>query len=205
MCIFNIVNFLAHIYLSFEDPDVEIGNFVADSVKGDGLPHHSPRIKSGIALHRAIDDFTDHHPIVRESKHRLFEKYSHYSAVLVDIFYDHFLAINWNQWHPSDLASYAQEHYAHFKSREKDLPKQVKHMLPYMVEYDWLTNYGTFEGMQRVLNGMSRRASFDSHMDEATNELRRYHSSFENEFNTFFPELVEFAKSKLEELKKLEP
>lgn len=198
------MNFLAHIYLSFGDEEVAIGNFVADSVKGDGLPQHSARIKTGIALHRAIDHFTDHHDVVRESKHRLFDKYSHYSAVLVDIFYDHFLAKDWNRWHKSELSSFAASYYHLFQSRKKDLPPPVRHMLPYMMRYDWLSNYANYTGMQRVLNGMSRRASFDSHMEEAVEDLQRDHADFEREFNIFFPELIEFSQKTLNELKERE-
>lgn len=195
------MNFLAHLYLSFDDLEVAEGNFIADSVKGPGLPHHSERVKTGIALHRAIDDFTDHHDVVRQSKQRLFPKYSHYSAVLVDIFYDHFLALDWKDWHQHDLNEFAQLHYNHFKGIKSELPKPVQHMLPYMIQYDWLTNYGNFTGMKRVLNGMSRRASFNSKMEQAVNELKEHHAEFKTEFNTFFPELIDFAKNKLEELK----
>ncbi|GGH66972.1 MAG: DUF479 domain-containing protein [Bacteroidetes bacterium] len=195
------MNFLAHLYLSFDDREVAIGNFVADSVKGEGLPHHSARIKTGIALHRAIDDFTDHHDIVRLSKQRLFPRYSHYSAVLVDIFYDHFLALNWKKWHNVPLRDFAHFHYEFFRSRKEDLPKQVQHMLPYMIQYDWLTNYAKFEGMKRVLGGMSRRASFNSKMEKAVEELHEFHAEFQSEFNAFFPQLIDFSKSKLDELK----
>ncbi|NVK04421.1 MAG: DUF479 domain-containing protein [Flavobacteriia bacterium] len=198
------MNFLAHIYLSFEDPEITIGNFVADSVKGDGLPHHSSRIKTGIALHRAIDDFTDHHPVTSRSKARLFGKYRHYSSVLIDIFYDHFLARSWSDWHDEPLADYAQRHYDFFADRKADLPRQVQHMLPYMVQYDWLTNYQYFEGMQRVLNGMSRRASFKSKMEQAVAELKEHHAAFEADFQEFFPELITFSKEKTQALIDLE-
>lgn len=199
------MNFLAHIYLSFEDADVTVGNFIADSVKGAALPHHSSRIKTGIALHRAIDDFTDHHPITSRSKSRLFEKYRHYSAVLVDIFYDHYLAKSWNQWHNEPLQEYAHRHYELFKQRKSDLPEGVKHMLPYMIQYDWLTNYQYFEGMQRVLNGMSRRASFKSKMEHAVADLKAHDTDFEKDFQAFFPELIHFSKEKLQELIQQEP
>lgn len=198
------MNFLAHLFLSFDDEDVAIGNFVADSVKGEGLPQHSARIKTGIALHREIDYFTDHHPVVAQSKAKLWDKYRHYSAVLVDIFYDHYLSRTWSEWHEEDVAHFAQRHYEMFNNRHSELPEQVQHMLPYMIEYDWLTNYQYLEGMQRVLNGMSRRASFQSKMEEAVQDLRTFDSEFEAEFRVFFPELILFSKAKLEQLKEEE-
>lgn len=195
------MNFLAHLYLSFGDDDLAIGNFIADSIKGDGLPHHKARIKTGIALHRHIDHFTDRHPVVAESKARLFGKYRHYAAVLVDIYYDHFLGRNWSDWHHEDVAEFSQRHYVLFQNRQEDLPEQVQHMLPFMIEYDWLSNYRYFDGMQKVLNGMSKRASFKSKMEEAVTDLKEFHGDFEREFNQFFPELIEHTKSTLEELK----
>src|SRR5690606_39712177 len=85
------MNFLAHIYLSFEDDGITIGNFIADSIRGNRYKHLPERIQQGIMLHRAIDTYTDKHPTVRQSTKRLHQNYSHYSGVIVDIFYDHFL------------------------------------------------------------------------------------------------------------------
>ncbi|MEX0290603.1 MAG: DUF479 domain-containing protein, partial [Flavobacteriaceae bacterium] len=92
------MNFLAHIYLSFGDDEITIGNFIADSIRGKKYKHLPERVQKGVILHRAIDTFTDAHPTVRQSSKRLHENYSHYSRVIVDIFYDHFLAKNWKNY-----------------------------------------------------------------------------------------------------------
>ena len=89
------MNFLAHIYLSGDDPELKIGNFIADAVKGKKYTTYPQKIQEGIILHRKIDSFTDAHPIVKKSASRLFSKYGHYNSVIVDILYDHFLAKNW--------------------------------------------------------------------------------------------------------------
>ena len=92
------MNFLAHIYLSGDDPNIQLGNFIGDFVKGRNLVEQfGHEIAKGIELHRAIDEFTDKHPIVKLSKVRLREKYRHYAPVIVDIFYDHYLAKNWEK------------------------------------------------------------------------------------------------------------
>ena len=92
------MNFLAHIYLSGNNDMLKIGNFMADSVRGHHYLDYPDEIRKGILLHRYIDTFTDAHPIYRKSKHRLHEKYGHYSGVIMDIVYDHFLAKNWNNY-----------------------------------------------------------------------------------------------------------
>ena len=92
------MNFLAHIYVSGDNDLVKIGNFMADSIRGHSYDVYPMEIQKGILLHRSIDSFTDMHPIYRQSKHRLHEKYGHYSGVIMDIFYDHFLAKNWKTY-----------------------------------------------------------------------------------------------------------
>jgi acyl carrier protein phosphodiesterase len=92
------MNFLAHLHLSGNNPNIMLGNFMGDFVKGKSYrQQYEPEIIKGIELHRSIDEFTDSHPVVTESKNRLRPTYRHYSGVIVDVFYDHFLAANWNQ------------------------------------------------------------------------------------------------------------
>jgi acyl carrier protein phosphodiesterase len=189
------MNFLAHLYLSGDDADVMTGNFIGDFVRGRNLTEQfGQKIARGIELHRAIDAFTDHHAIVRQSKTRLRAKYGHYSGVIVDIFYDHFLALNWNQYSTEPLGQFARKAYGHLAERESILPGRVKQMMPYMIRGNWLVNYATFEGMKQALGGMARRATFDSKMDQAIDDLRADHEEFQTDFDQFFPELVTYSK-----------
>ncbi len=92
------MNFLAHLYLSPDNTEIIIGNFIADHIVGNKFQQYSDAIQKGIMLHREIDTYTDAHAIVRRSKRRLNERYRHYNGVIIDIFYDHFLAVNWNTY-----------------------------------------------------------------------------------------------------------
>jgi acyl carrier protein phosphodiesterase len=171
-----------------------IGNFIGDFVKGRNLHERfEPEVVRGIELHRAIDEFTDVHPVVHQSKKRLREKYRHYSAVIVDVFYDHYLAHNWSRYSTTPLAVYAERAYAMLNEHHALLPDQVQQMLPYMIKGNWLLNYSRIEGIQRALTGMARRTRFDSKMDESVNELRRFYNEFDHEFISFFPELQQHA------------
>jgi acyl carrier protein phosphodiesterase len=197
-----VVNFLAHLFLSGNDPDVMTGNFIGDFVRGRNLSEtFGAKIAQGIDLHRAIDEFTDHHLVVRQSKTRLRPKYGHYSGVIVDIFYDHFLALNWGTYAREPLEVYAQKAYGYIDARASILPERVKQMLPYMKQGNWLVNYAQLEGMKRALNGMARRATFDSKMEQAIDDLQRDHEAFQGDFDLFFPELVVFSKEFLERRK----
>lgn len=184
------MNFLAHAFLSGEDEKLLIGNFIADFVKGrQALEQFEEPIKRGIYLHRSIDAFTDSHEVVRESKNRLKGKYRHYSGVIVDVFYDHFLAVNWNQYHTLSLEAYAVKTYQIVTAHTPVLPERVQQFFPYMVRGNWLVSYSKIEGIGRALTGMSRRTPYESKMDEATNELIQFYDEFRKEFERFFPEL----------------
>lgn len=185
------MNFLAHIYLSGENEPLKIGNFIGDFVKGNMMDDFSPEIRKGILLHREIDSFTDKHPIVKESKNRLRDKYGHYAGVITDIYYDHYLALDWNKYHDEDLLSYTESFYRLMSGYKNIVPERVNHMLSYMKRDNWLYNYQYFDGINRVLHGMSRRTKFDSKMDEAIVELKKDHKEYHAEFNDFFPELME--------------
>jgi len=198
------VNFLAHLYLSGDDEEIMVGNFIGDFVRGRTIYEQFPyKIALGIELHREIDEFTDNHPVVLESKIRLRPKYRHYAPVIIDMFYDHYLAINWDKYHPQPLPEYAQLAYQVLKKFESILPTQVKYLLPYMTEGNWLLNYAKPEGIHRALSGMAQRTPYDSKMNEAIEELNLYYQDFETEFLLFFPDLrklsIDFIKSKVNE------
>jgi len=187
------MNFLAHIYLSGGDQELTIGNFIADSVKGKAFDQFNSAIQQGIKLHRAIDEFTDTHPIVSQSKKRLWSKYRHFSGVIVDIYYDHFLAKNWEKFSQIPLDQYVDEFYQMISVNKHKLPDKINFMMPYMMEKNWLLNYANFDGIEDVMQGMSRRTKHDSKMEESVIDLKTYYEEFEKEFFTFFPELEEYV------------
>src|SRR3989337_129190 len=184
------MNFLAHIYLSNDLPKIMVGNFISDFVKGRNLlEQFEPDIAKGIELHRIIDAFTDTHPVVRQSKIKLRAKYRHYSAVIVDVFYDHFLAKFWTDYHSVLLPVYADKVYQIIETHRPILPQEVKHMLPHMIKGNWLVNYGTLEGIEQALAGLARRTRYESKMEQSVNELEEFYPEFKQEFQSFFPEL----------------
>lgn len=192
------MNFLAHLYLSGNNPKIMTGNFIGDFVKGRHLyEQFENEIVRGIEIHRAIDLFTDTHPIVSISKQRLRPAYRHYSPVIVDVFYDHFLAANWTTYHDQTLIAFAKHAYNTIESFDNILPTTVKHMLPYMIRGNWLVNYAQVEGIHRALTGMSRRTKYDSKMDESVNDLREHYDAFKKEFEDFFPLLKEHVDAML--------
>ena len=194
------MNYLAHIYLSGESDLVTIGNFIADGIKGKSYTQYPKAIQIGILLHRNIDTYTDSHKIVRQSTKRLHKKYGHYSGVIVDILYDHFLAKNWSQYSPVPLSEYTEGFYKKLKTNYTVLPLGIQNMLPYMMSDNWLVSYASIDGISKILEGMNRRTKNKSGMNEAVQELELFYTEFEKEFTLFFEDLMLFSKEKLKEL-----
>lgn len=194
------MNFLAHIYLSGNNDDLKIGNFIADAIKGKKYKEYPLKIQQGILLHRQIDSFTDKHPTVRISKKRLHSRYRHYDGVIIDILYDHYLAKNWSNYSEISLHEYAQNFYSLLNSNYTILPEKIQHFLPYMISGNWLYNYKTIEGIEKVLQGMDRRTKNESQMYLAVEDLTLYYSEFENDFTLFFEKLRTFCDEKIKTL-----
>mgnify|MGYP001944684716 CR=1 FL=1 len=194
------MNFLAHLYLSTNNTNIMIGNFIADGIRGNKYTHFHPEIQQGILLHRQIDTYTDAHPIVRKSKRRLHKRYGHYSGVIIDLFYDHYLSKNWEAYSEIPLDIYLQSVYKLLQDNVEILPERTQQLLPYLIQYDWLYNYQFFKGMEAILRGMNRRTQLKSKMDLAIEDLKNLHGEFEEDFTLFFKDLCIFSDRKLIEI-----
>ena len=194
------MNYLAHIYLSGTNDLLKIGNFMADSIKGHYYEKFDSEIKKGILLHRHIDSFTDMHPIYRQSKHRLHEKYGHYSGVIMDILYDHFLAKNWSKFSDEKLEDYANDFYQLLQDNYEILTERIKGMMPYMIARNWFVSYASIAGLEMILFQMDYKTKHRANMQEAIVELQDFYTEFEAEFFLFFEELKSSCQQKINEL-----
>ena len=192
------MNFLAHLYLSGENQEIMVGNFIADHVKGNAINNFSNKIQEGIRFHRAIDHFTDSHPLIGEAVVRLRPGYRKYSGVVMDMYCDHFLAANWPAWSDTELTTFTAGCYGVLMAHVDLLPERTRYMLHYMIKDDWLSAYAREEGISRALNGMSRRTTFTSNLDKAVETLKVDHAFYQDIFNRFFPQLILFSKDYLE-------
>lgn len=188
------MNFLAHAFLSGNDPELLLGNFIADSVKGRQAELYTPAVAKGIYLHRLIDTYTDTHEIVGETKARLRPKYRKFAPVIADMYYDHFLASRFDSYADEPLPAYTRRVYSIIHQAFDILPERMQHILPHMMQHDWLTGYAQLEGINRALTGMSRRASFTSGMETAAGELQENYELYAADFEAFFPELMQYVE-----------
>jgi acyl carrier protein phosphodiesterase len=188
------MNFLAHAYLSGDDDEIKVGNFVADWIKGSDFKKYACNIQRGILLHRSIDSFTDNHLTIRKSKCRLASDYGKYSGIIIDIFYDHFLANNWNTFSKTPLPVYAQDLYSILGKYIDSFPLPIRDFVPRFMKRRWLESYATIEGIQNVLTGMSRHTSLPDHTTAAISILAEQYDGFREEFFDYFPQLVAYVE-----------
>ena len=196
------MNFLAHLYLSKNNPNIMIGNFIADHIKGNNYEGFSKEIQQGIFLHRAIDTYTDAHALVRKSKRRLHKRYGHYGGVIIDIFYDYFLAKNWAKYSEIPFDVFTDAVNKMFSEVSGDLPTKSQEFIQYMIAYNLLFNYQFEDGIEKVLNGMNQRTKGKSKMNLAIEDLKELNKEFEEDFMLFFEDLRNFSDQKLKEIKK---
>jgi acyl carrier protein phosphodiesterase len=194
------MNFLAHLFLSGSPNELMIGNFIADFIRGKQIEDYPQGVKDGIYLHRQIDYFTDHHLIVKKSTLRLSERFGRYASVIVDVFYDHFLATNWQKYHPNPLEIFAEDVYQYLSEYTAQLPEKVKEIIPKMATQNWLVKYGELYGIERSLIGIANRAKYNPQMEEAIHYLEEDYHFFEEDFTEFFPELQHFVKDEISKI-----
>ncbi len=187
------MNFLAHIYLSGDSRELLIGNFIGDYVKGKDYEKYPPPIQDGIHLHRKIDYFTDCHSITRDAKKLVRERYGLYAGIVIDIFYDHFLSANWDQYCEVPLRTYVRDRYRMLDSGFSIFPVGVKAWFPYFIKSNWLEAYTTFQGLIMVFKRMSYRTSLPDHSEYAVERLQENYELMEGYFRKFFGDIQDFV------------
>lgn len=197
------MNFLAHTFLTKDDLDLMIGNYMADFIRGrkklEALPAY---IQKGVVIHRAIDKFTDAHPIVKQSYERLKPTQGRYASVLVDVMYDYFLVKNWSNYTEISLSNFTPMVYQELLKGREYYPTFLQKRLPMMIADDWLAKYGTLEGQRFTFERMSKRLRFENNFLNAVDDLIRLEEELNGDFNTFFPELMVEVGEKIKSIRK---
>ncbi len=191
------MNFLAHLFLSGTDEEVMVGNLLGDFMKGRKVTSFDDKIIKGILLHRKIDEFTDNHPLVIKSKERLRPLFKHYTPVVADIYYDHFLAANWNEYSEITLKKFAKQCYLVLRKHKELFPPRFQQALVYMRFRNVLVSYAKFSGIDFAFNRMAIRSNYPSNLNNATEELKVNYKLYLSEFREFFPQLQDYIKGEL--------
>jgi len=184
------MNWLAHLHLSEPTPEFRLGSILPDFVSIRALADLPLEYQRGIQRHRQIDACTDAHPIFRRSVQRFEPPFRRFGGVLVDIFYDHFLARDWDTFSAWPLPVFAAEFYASFEAHWSDLPPEARPRLQAMREADLLCSYREISGIREVLERIGSRLRRPTDLAASITILERDYDSFRGDFHEFFPQLV---------------
>ena len=189
------LNYLAHAYLSFHHPEILVGNMISDFVKGKKQFDYPVNIQKGIRLHRAIDTFTDQHPVTKKAKEYFKPAVGSYAGAFMDIVYDHFLALDINEFSDSSLQNFAKEVYRQLEANQAFLEATFALLLPYMSSQNWLYNYRYKEGMNKSFGGLVRRAKYLSTSAPAYEVFLENYTALRGHYHDFFPDVKKYALS----------
>ena len=188
------MNYLAHAYLSFHQPEILVGNMISDYVKGKKKFDYSPGIQQGMNLHRAIDTFTDDHAVTKEAKEIFRPHYRLYAGAFIDVVYDHYLATDPSIFNDASLQEFATTTYQHLEPYSAVFPERFAGMFPYMKTQNWLYNYQERWGIEKSLHGVVRRATYLTESATAFRLFEENYDRLQNYYQQFFPELLTFVK-----------
>ncbi|MDS0525524.1 ACP phosphodiesterase [Clostridium sp. SHJSY1] len=188
------MNYLAHIYLAEDNKENMLGNFLGDFVNKSLENKFDDSIKRGIFMHRKLDTFTDSHEDFIRSRSRISSVNRRLAGVLIDIFYDHYLAKNWNEYSSISLEEYADNFYRIFKEYPYFLPEKLTKRMPFIIEENWLLSYRELSGIERTVDRISKIVSNTRHpLVNPMDELINNYESFEDDFKCFFPHVIKYA------------
>jgi acyl carrier protein phosphodiesterase len=195
------MNFLAHAVLSFNDPDILTGNMISDFVKGKKKFDYPASIQKGIFLHRQIDNFTDFHPFTAGAKELFRPQYRLYSGAFIDIVYDHFLALDEQEFTENNgLENFTKTTFKYLDNNASHLPLPFQRMFPYMKSQNWLYEYRLKEGIRKSFLGLVHRAAYLDESEIAFDIFNKHYEELKNYYEQFFPELKKFAFEKMKNL-----
>lgn len=187
------MNYLAHAYLSFNKPGLLVGNMISDFVKGRKKFDYPAKVQAGIALHRQIDHFTDNHFATKEAKDIFRPAYRLYAGSFIDVVYDHFLALDENEFTDESLKAFTLKTYSILDEYTDHFPEKFSAMYPYMKAHNWLYHYRFKQGIQKSLGGLVRRSKYLEESDTAFLLFNEHYDALEQLYQLFFPELKSMA------------
>jgi len=197
------MNFLAHAYLSFDDPGVLLGNMISDYIKGKRQYSFPKQVQVGIRLHRSIDQYTDNHPSTKKISLLFRPAYRLYSGAITDIIYDHFLANDINEFRDEQsLLLFTETTYTRLEELKEFHGETFSRMFPYMKQQNWLYNYRHDEGIGRSLEGLRQRAKYLPEVKTAFEIFRNEKAFIHDAYKEFFPSVKSFALNTFLQLSK---
>lgn len=185
------MNYLAHAFLSNNDEELLVGNFIADHLRGNNFTGLSQRVIEGVLLHRKIDSFTDEHVEFKKSKRLFYNGFEKYSGILIDIYFDYFLAKDFSKYASIPLQEFSRKVYKIYTDNHQHLPKTSSRFLEYVIQNNVYLSYSRLEGIETVLNHLSHRIKHHVQLDDSIQLFKKHEAELQNNFDVFFQDAIQ--------------
>lgn len=185
------MNYLAHFYFCHQSPEHIAGSLLGDFVKGRDWQHYAESVQKAILFHRQIDSLTDQHEIIKKSRQRLPADFRRYSGIMLDMYYDHFLAQHWESYHHQPLQIFTQMVYQALEQQIDIMPEPARYTVEHMIRHDWLGSYQQPNGLQRAFDGLSRRLRRSNPLSESVHILHQHYTDLEQDFIHFMTDTAQ--------------
>ena len=192
------MNYVAHLFLADPTDEHRIGSLLADFTVGtlDSLKRkYGEEITVGIAHHRAIDRFTDSHPVVIRAVDALTECFGLYSGIIVDVVFDHFLLIGWHDYTDEPLDVFFDSVYLSLSRTDWEYPDKYKRALSGILQNRWLASYRDLDAVVYALKRIGMRFSKPTPLADTHDGIIQNYAMLQDAFTAFFPELIDFSNS----------
>jgi len=184
------MNYLGHLFLSGQESEVIYGNFIADVIKGNQWKKYGKEVQKGIKLHRFIDSFTDNHTMVHAAKARIRPYFGLTSGIVIDMYFDHFLSLKWNDYHELELSDFTRNMMTILSDYKNEMPSYTGVLFEKMRNQDWISSYKTIDGIAFALGQMANRVKFNTQWNKAGDVLIEHYIDLEDDFRAFIPDLI---------------
>lgn len=186
------MNYLGHLFFSNDDTELMLANLFGDFVKGRDLSGYTLKTQQGITLHRAIDNYIDTHPAVLELLHVLYAQLPKVAGIAVDLYFDHLLAKNWNQFHPLPLDEFLERFYRSVDVERDTFSAPFKQMMSHLVKVNWISYYPTAEGLDKACHGVSSRISFPNELKHGLRVFREHEKKISSAFDAYMKDAMHY-------------
>lgn len=189
------MNYLAHLYLSDQSAEGFAGSLLGDFVTGSVAGKFNENVENEILMHRRIDAFTDSHTVVKRSKRRISAENGRYAGVLIDVFYDHYLAVNFEKYSSVPLKTFSQKAYRALDEHRSLFPEKFRQRIDGIISYDLLGSYQSIDGIHLTLTRISSRIKRRNDLADGISDLENNYRELFADFEEFFPKLTAFVQT----------
>jgi len=160
------MNFLAHLWLANGDEGLRLGAMLGDFIHGGmGSNELPPAVQKGIQLHRFIDQYLDGLPEMAELRQRFVPPFRRYAGIIIDVAFDHQLALRWSEYSSISLQQFDIEVRQLLAKYDELLPEDLKRFMRYADRRGLFAAYQDKEEILYSLAGLGRRLSRPNPLD----------------------------------------